>query len=235
MAAVDIVPVSGDGDRTFGPVLRCGSPRLVVQEFWAWLTAPQQVRASAVAALDIGAAAAHALRRREGSGPVTTNHVSFTTARHHAIRSMTWSQVTAATSLPGMAAVADAAASAALHTLITTGRQRRSPRARNVRPRFPHTASTKKTVTGIPQITRFAPARHGPGPAGTPVRKEEPPRSPWPWPVEPRTRSVTWALSCTSTGHQAAEPDHKPRTAPRSHNSPDGSIHLKSLVLRTTQ
>jgi hypothetical protein len=70
---------------------------------------------------------------------------------------MTWSQVTAATSLPGMAAAADAAASAALHTLITTGRQRHSPRAQKARSRFPHTTSTKKTVTGIPQITRFAP------------------------------------------------------------------------------
>jgi DDE family transposase/transposase IS4-like protein len=153
----DKTALAGAGDRTSGPVLRSGSPRLVVQEFWAWLTATQLVRASAAAALDTGAAATHALRQREGSGPVTTDQVSFTTARHHAIRSMTWSQVTAATSLPGMAAAADAAASAALHTLITTGRQRHSPRAQKARPRFPHTASTKKTVTGIPQITRFAP------------------------------------------------------------------------------
>ena len=47
---------------------------------------------------------------------------------------MTLSQVTAATSLPGMAAAADAAASAALHTLITTGRRRHSPRAQKAWP-----------------------------------------------------------------------------------------------------
>ena len=43
---------------------------------------------------------AWALRRREGSGPVTTDQVSFTTGRHHAIRSMTWSQVPAAAPWP---------------------------------------------------------------------------------------------------------------------------------------
>jgi hypothetical protein len=153
----DKTTITGAGDRTCGPVLRSGAPRLVVQEFWAWLTATQLVRASAAAALDTGAAAARALRCRHSSGPVTTDQVSFTVTRHNAIRSMTWSQVTAATSLAGLAAVADTAARAALHTLITTGRRRHSPRAQKARPRFPHTGSTKKTVTGIPQITRFTP------------------------------------------------------------------------------
>ena len=39
------------GNRTSGPVLRSGSPRLVIQEAWAWLTATQLVRASEAAAL----------------------------------------------------------------------------------------------------------------------------------------------------------------------------------------
>ena len=43
--------ITGAGDRTSGPVLRSGSPRLVIQEAWAWLTATQLVRASAAAAL----------------------------------------------------------------------------------------------------------------------------------------------------------------------------------------
>ena len=81
----DKTTITGAGDRTSGPVLRSGTPRLVVQEFWAWLTATQLVRASAAAALDTGAAAARALRRREGSGPVTTNQVSSTVTRHNAI------------------------------------------------------------------------------------------------------------------------------------------------------
>jgi Insertion element 4 transposase N-terminal len=154
----DKTTIAGAGDRTSGPVLRSGSPRLVIQEFWAWLTATQLVRASAAAALDSGVAAARALRRREDAGPVTAGQVSFTAARHQAIRSMTWSQVTAGASLAALAAAADAAARSALHTLITTGRHRHSERAQKARPKFPHTAAAKKTITGIPQITVFAPS-----------------------------------------------------------------------------
>jgi hypothetical protein len=44
----DKTTITGAGDRTSGPVLRSGSPRLVIQEAWAWLTATQLVRASAV-------------------------------------------------------------------------------------------------------------------------------------------------------------------------------------------
>ena len=43
--------ISGAGNRTSGPVLRSGSPRMVIAEAWAWLTATQLVRASAAAAL----------------------------------------------------------------------------------------------------------------------------------------------------------------------------------------
>src|SRR5439155_4906854 len=39
--------ITGAGNRTSGPVLRSGSPRLVIQEAWAWLTATQLTRASA--------------------------------------------------------------------------------------------------------------------------------------------------------------------------------------------
>jgi hypothetical protein len=153
----DKTAITGAGDRTSGPVLRSGTPRLAVQEFWAWLTATQLVRASAAASLASDAAAAHALRRRKASGPVTTDAISFTVARHNAIRSMTQTQVTAATSLAALAALADATSRAALHALIVAGRQRHSGRAQKARHRFPHTSVTKKTVTGLPQITRFTP------------------------------------------------------------------------------
>jgi hypothetical protein len=95
--------IAGAGDRTSGPVLRSGSPRLVIGEFWAWMTATQLVRASAAASLTTDAAAARALRRREESSPVTTDQVSFTAARHHAVRTMTQSRVTAGTSLAALA------------------------------------------------------------------------------------------------------------------------------------
>jgi hypothetical protein len=149
--------ITGAGNRTSGPVLRSGTPRLAVQEFWAWMTGTQLVRASAAASLAGDAAAARALRRREETKPVTTDEVSFTVTRHNAIRSMTQAKVTASTSLAALAAVADATSRATLHTLITVNRQRHSQRAQKARPRFPHTAATRKTVTGVPEVTRFQP------------------------------------------------------------------------------
>jgi hypothetical protein len=153
----DKTTITGAGDRTSGPVLRSGTPRLVIQEFWAWMTATQLVRASAAASLTTETAAARGLRRRVGSGPVTTDQVSFTVARHHAICSMIQSKVTAGTSLAALAALAEDTSRATLHTLASTGRQRHSPRVQKARPGFPHTAVTKTTVTGIPQVTRFQP------------------------------------------------------------------------------
>jgi hypothetical protein len=158
----DKTTIAGAGDRTSGPVLRSGSPRLVIQEFWAWMTATQLVRASAAASLGTETAAARALRRRADSGPVTTDQVSFTAARHYAVCSMIQSKVTAGTSLAALAALAEDTSSVTLHTLVRTGRQRHSPRAQKARPGFPHTAVTKKTVTGIPQVTWFQP-EPGPG------------------------------------------------------------------------
>jgi len=152
----DKTSITGAGNRTSGPVLRSGSPRLVIQEAWAWLTATQLTRASAAAALRGEHAAARALRR-EDAAPVTADEESFTAARRHMIRSMTTSQVTAASSLEAIAAAADAAARAVLHTLNLPGRQRHSKRAQKARPKFPHATGTKTTFTGKPQVTVFAP------------------------------------------------------------------------------
>jgi hypothetical protein len=154
----DKTAITGAGNRTSGPVLRSGSPRLVIQEAWAWLTATQLVRASAAAALNSQAAAARALRRKDNA-PVTADQESFTAARHHAIRSMAFSQVTASSALDALAAAADATARAALHTLNVPGRDRHSQRAHKARPKFPHASGTKQTVTGKPQVTIFAPSR----------------------------------------------------------------------------
>jgi Flp pilus assembly protein TadG len=152
----DKATITGAGNRTSGPVLRSGSPRLVIQEAWAWLTATQLVRASAAAALRSEAAAARALRRRDHT-PVTADEEPFTAAWRHAIRSMASSQVTASSSLAALAAAADAAARAALHTLNLPGRERHSERAQKARPKFRHTSATKHTVTGKPPISLFAP------------------------------------------------------------------------------
>jgi hypothetical protein len=152
----DKATITGAGNRTSGPVLRSGSPRLVTSEAWAWLTGTQLVRASAVAALRTEAAAARALRR-EDHAPVTADEESFTATWRHAIRSMTSTQVTASSSLEAIAAAGDAAARAALHALNVPGRQRHSERAQKARPKFRHATATKTTVTGKPQVTVFAP------------------------------------------------------------------------------
>jgi len=148
--------IAGAGNRTSGPVLRSGCPRLVIQEAWAWLTATQLTRAAEAAALRGEAAAARALRRKDAA-PVAPDEESFTAARHHMIRSMTTSQVTSSSSLDAIAAAADSAARAILRTLNVPGRERHSERAQKARPKFPHTAATKQTVTGKPQVTVFAP------------------------------------------------------------------------------
>jgi hypothetical protein len=74
---------------------------------------------------------------------------------------MIQSKVTAGMSLAALAALAGDTSRATLDTLVSTGRQLHSPRAQKARPGFPHTAVTKKTVSGVPQVTRFQPE---PGP-----------------------------------------------------------------------
>ena len=155
LAALPIL-FTGAGNRTSGPVLRSGSPRLVISEAWAWLTATQLTRASAAAALRSEAAQARALRR-EDAAPVTADEESFTAVVRHMIRSMTSTQVTATSSLDAIAAAAETAARAMLHTLNIPGRQRHSERAQKARAKFPHASATKTTVTGKPQVTVFAP------------------------------------------------------------------------------
>ena len=152
----DKATITGAGNRTSGPVLRSGSPRLVIQEAWAWLAGTQLARASAAAALRSEAAAARALRRRNHA-LVTADEESFTAVWRHSIRSMTSTQVTASSSLEAIAAAADAAARAALHALNVPGRQRHSRRAQKACPKFPPAPATKATVTGKPQVTVFAP------------------------------------------------------------------------------
>jgi hypothetical protein len=152
----DKATITGAGNRTSGPVLRSGRPRLVIQEAWAWLTGTQLTRASAAAALDSEHAAARALRRRDAR-PVTADEESFTAAWRHAVRSMETSQVTATSSLEATAAAADSAARACLRALSIPGRERHSERKQKARPKFGHAAATKQTFTGKPHVTVFAP------------------------------------------------------------------------------
>ncbi len=148
--------ITGAGNRTSGPVFRSGHPRLVIQEAWAWLTGTQLVRASKAAALASEYAGARAQRRRDGRH-VTAGEESFAAARRNAVRSMAATQVTAGSPLEAIAAAADSAARACLRTLNVPDRNRHSERKQKARPGFGHTAATKKTHTGKPQVIVYAP------------------------------------------------------------------------------
>ncbi|MGH3578059.1 MAG: hypothetical protein ACRDU0_10945, partial [Mycobacterium sp.] len=154
----DKATITGAGRRTSGPVLRSGSPQLVLQEAWAWLAGTQLIRAGEAATLRSEEAAARALRRKDAK-QVTADEESFTAAWRHAVRSMETTQVTAASSLAALAAAADSAARAHLHTLNIPGRDRHSPRKQKHCPRFPHTSATKQTVTRKYQVIEYAPGR----------------------------------------------------------------------------
>ena len=116
------------------------------------------------------------------SAQVTADEESFTAVRHHAVRAMTSSQVTATSSLEALTAAADAAARAALHTLNVPRRERHSQRARNsgTPPR------PSRPSPGKPRSPYSRPAPGKPQPRRTTAGKEEPPRYPGPRTVEPR-------------------------------------------------
>jgi hypothetical protein len=105
--------------------------------------------------LNSRAAAARALRRRDDTPAITADQISFAAIRQHAIRSMTWSSVTSSAPAAALRAAAEDAALSALRTLVTTGRNRHSPREQKHRPRFPHTAATKTTPA-----SRKSPSSH---------------------------------------------------------------------------
>ena len=120
-------------------------------------------------------AGGHVIARvKEGIPLVTADEESFTAVRHHVIRSMTSTQVTASSSLEQLAAAADAAARAALHTLNLPGRQRHSRRAQKARPKLAHTSATKTTVTGNPRSPCSPPAFTSPWPERNPPGRRNP-------------------------------------------------------------
>jgi len=159
----DKATIAGAGDRTSGPVLRSGSPRLVIQEAWAWLTAAQLVRASAAAALRGEAAAARALRRKDNA-LVTADEESFTAVLRHAIRTMTSSQVTASSTLTALAAaqMPPPAPPCAPSTSPAASATRRAPRKPARNSRTPPRPS--RPSPGNPRSACSRPASHSPPP-----------------------------------------------------------------------
>jgi hypothetical protein len=125
--------ITGAGP-SVGPMLRSGEPVLVRQEFWFWLCAAQLVRGVAAEAA--------------ATGGVHTDRVSFTAVRHEATRSLAQTRASATSSPAALAALAAATTLTALTSLITTGRDRHSPRERKYLPRFPRRSRTKPTTRG---------------------------------------------------------------------------------------
>ena len=149
---------------------------------------------------------------------------------------MTSSQVTASSSLDALAAAADAAARAALHTLNVPGRERHSPRAQKARPKFPHASATKQTVTGKPQVTVFAPSQ-----ALTAARQETrqeggtaPPAGAADRGTARHPRRDTRANTMPAHHRRHHETDSKTETGQQSRNTPTPYKHLKSVVLSQT-
>jgi Insertion element 4 transposase N-terminal/Transposase DDE domain len=124
-----------DAGPSRGPNLRPETPDLVRQEIWAWLAATQLVRIAAHAAT-------------QTTTGVSTDQISFTTTRREATRSMAQSLVTATTSPDALADAATRATRGILSSLVTTDRDRHSPREQKWRAKFPHTATTKPTTRG---------------------------------------------------------------------------------------
>ena len=113
------------------------------------------VRASEAAALRSEEAAAGALRRKDAR-PVTADEEPFTAAWHHAVRSMETTQVTATSSLAGLAAAATRPPGLTF-TPSTSPAGTGTPRASRRHARVPHTSVTKLTVTGKYDVIVYAP------------------------------------------------------------------------------
>jgi hypothetical protein len=132
---------------------------------------------------------ARLVRRRKDNAPVTADEESFTASRHHAIRSITSSQLTASSSLEALAAAAGAAARAALahpqRSRTATALAASAESAPEIRACLRDQADRHRETRGHrvrPRILITLPPE--PEPAG----KEEQPRPPGPWTVEPRAR-----------------------------------------------
>ena len=89
---------------------------------------------------------AHAATRSKSG--ISTDQISFTTARREATRSMTQSLVTATSSPAALAVATEHTARGLLSNLVTVDRDRHSPRRQKHRPKFRHTATTKTTIRG---------------------------------------------------------------------------------------
>ena len=176
------------GTRTCGPVLRSGSPRLVIQEAWPWLIpnpswcAPQRSRRA-------GAARRRPHTRCAAWTPSRSPPMrgSFTAARLHT--GLVFDGIHPGhghlVSLDAITAAADGAARAALHVLNVPGRQRRLQARREGTARISGTPPARRRASqGNPRSPSSSPASTSSLPRRIQAagRREVPPhrgRGPW--------------------------------------------------------
>lgn len=138
-----------DAGPSRGPILRSGEPDLVIQEFYAWLTAAHLLRR-----------AAHTAAGAAVGRPVQAREVSFTATRQEVTRSMTQTLVTASTTIEALTAAGEQVSQAVLTRLVTPGRDRHSDRRRKHQPRFPRSRRTTPTTRAKTTVNLRRPRVH---------------------------------------------------------------------------
>jgi hypothetical protein len=137
-----------DAGPSRGPIFRSATPDMVRQEFWAWLTATDLVRAEARRAAR-QAAGPERPRPARPARHIPARRISFTATTREAVRSMTLSTRTAATTAAAQALAAARAGAALLSQLIQLDRNRHRPRVTKCRQQFPsakrHTPTSRWT------------------------------------------------------------------------------------------
>lgn len=145
-----------DAGPSRGPIFRSTTPAMVRQEFWAWLTATNLIRAEARRAAR-HAAGPDRPRRARPARHVPARRISFTATTREALRCLTLSARTATTTAATHRLTAARAGAALLSQLIQLDRNRHRPRVTKCRQQFP--SAKRQTPTGrwAGQITIRAP------------------------------------------------------------------------------
>jgi hypothetical protein len=150
-----------DAGPSRGPMLRAQAPEQVLQEFWAWLTTSQLVRAAgARAATAANTATVHlglpSRPRDVATNPVTCREIGFTASRR-AVAATIWR--TTPPTPEALAAQAQTTAAVILSDLLQPDRHRYKDRRVKWRSDFPHTSRTLPNHHGPATINPFPVSR----------------------------------------------------------------------------
>ena len=145
-----------DAGPSRGPIFRSTTPDMVRQEFWAWLTATNLVRAEARRAAR-QAAGPDRPRPARPARHIPARRISFTAATREAVRSMILSARTAATTATAEPLAGGRSAAALLSQLIQLDRNRHRPRVTKCRQQFPSAKPRTRTGRWAGQVIIRAP------------------------------------------------------------------------------